>query len=64
MKQLWIWYWTSGGYNSTRADTREEALKQARAMESAYLKVDEQSLHAGTNEELGRLDRQYASLLY
>ena len=64
MKKLYIWNWTSGGYNSCRADNRQEALSKARAMETRVLKVDEPTLHEGTLDELNRLDRQYASLFY
>lgn len=59
--KLWIWYWVGGGYNSCKAESREEALSKARAM-TGVLTVDVQTLHVGTWEELARLDRSYASL--
>lgn len=53
---LWIWNWTSGGYNSCKAVTRDEALRLGNAMgEESNLVVDQATLHEGTYEELALL---------
>ena len=57
---LWIWHWTSGGYNSCRADTREEAIAKAKELARfTVLVVDEKTLHIGTEKELQKLDCLY-----
>ena len=58
VQALWIWHWTTGGYNSARNCTRQEAIRQGNAM-CAALTVDESTLHVGTYDELAKLDRMY-----
>ncbi len=60
---LWIWNWVGGGYNSARVVTREEALTNARSSEkTTTLRIDESTLHIGTQAELDGLDKMYAGL--
>ena len=62
-EKLWIWNWIGGGYNSTRASSRKEALAKAKAMTGGtVLLVNEKTLHVGTQEERDRLDAQYAGM--
>ncbi len=58
VEPLWIWYWTTGGYNSARNCTRSQAIEQGNKM-CAALTVDEKTLHVGTFDELAKLDRAY-----
>ena len=58
-KDLWIWYWKQGGYNSCYASSKEDALEQAKQTCCAYLEVEESTLHIGTEDELNRLDSLY-----
>ncbi len=61
--KLWIWNWTSGGYNSSFCLTREEALAGAHELaKGTTLRIDETTLHEGTYEELDKLDKQYGRL--
>ena len=69
---LWIWRWESDGYNSCVAATREEALAKAKALGAPSpmgggrmtygLEVAEDTLHAGTYEELSELDRYFSRM--
>ncbi|MGH7174777.1 MAG: hypothetical protein ACREGR_00250 [Minisyncoccia bacterium] len=57
MKKLWVWNWVGGGYNSTWAETKEEALAKAKEIGSwtANLLVDEATLRESTEDEESKL---------
>ena len=61
---IWIWNWTTGGYNWCKADNREDALNKGNAMTSGpnKLVVDENTLRQGTIKDVNYLDGQYASM--
>lgn len=58
--KLWIWNWIGLGYNSCRADSREEALvKAAQIADGTNLKVDESTLRECTVDELRAEERRW-----
>jgi hypothetical protein len=69
MKQLWTWNWTSGGYNSCRADSRQEALSigqkmgMPKAAMTVTLVVDESTLKPVSSEEMAKIDRWWGAML-
>lgn len=54
---LWVWHWKTGGYNSCRADTREEAISIAASMCSLVPNLE--TLRPVTREELRAVERRY-----
>ncbi len=67
--KTWYWEWQSGGYNSCRAETREDALRQAvemgkpKAAMTVTLVPDERTLRAVDAREMERLDRWWGAML-
>ena len=64
--KLYAWRWVSGGYNSARCDSREDAVAVARQMgkPKTVLVLDLQSLVVGKTAEklLNEMDRAYAGM--
>jgi hypothetical protein len=56
--KLFMWNWHQGGYNSTRAETKEEAIQNGNSM-CKGLKVDEHSVREVTLEELVAEDERW-----
>ncbi len=61
---LWAWEWTSGGYNSCMAASREEALKEGTRVGAGVkvtLVVDEKTLVSGEKARAlrDRMERYY-----
>lgn len=66
-RPTWLFNWVGGGYNTVQADTREEALRLAKAKGAPSgtfngLTVDERTLHVATDAEIARWDAWGASM--
>lgn len=60
---LWMWNWTSGGYNSCLAPSRWVALHKAEAMaKHTTLVVNEQTLRIVSQADVDAEDRKHAGL--
>lgn len=66
--KTWYWEWQGGGYNTCRAETREDALRQAVEIgkPGEVMKVtlvpDERTLRAVDTREVDRLSRFWAAM--
>lgn len=57
-KQLWLFNWVSGGFNTVQASSREEAISKGNRMFPGY-RVDPKSVGRPTAGELQAIYRAY-----
>lgn len=65
--KTWVFNWLGGGYNTVRAETRDQAMVLARAIGAATptfhgLQVNERTLREVTDAEMEAIDASYRGM--